>query len=87
MTLANSNNFNAYRSPLLSDGELLHKAEHLIENLLQVDLKIEALEIHTDDLSTVMKLYERRKNLKLELSKITDALEDNCYGIQKFRDI
>ncbi|OCH07852.1 hypothetical protein [Aliivibrio fischeri] len=77
---------NPYSNPLLSDGELLHKAEHLMENLLQVDLKIEALEIHTDDFKYVMKLYERRKNLKLELSKINDALGDNCYGIQKFRD-
>ncbi|MFA0192994.1 hypothetical protein [Vibrio lentus] len=85
MSLELSNN--PYRSPFLSDNELLLRAEYLSRDLHRANDRIEYLQENRGDLDKILELCCHCDAVSKELGLVLEALEENSYDVSWYNTI
>ena len=85
MSLELSNN--PYRNPLLSDNELILRAEYLSRELHRTNDRVECLQENRGDLDKILQLCCYCDAVSKELRRILEALEENSYDVSWYNII
>lgn len=76
---------NPYHSPMLTDGDLLLRAEYLLRKCETLVTEIQCLSEQNTTHEREVYLLNAHYKLKLELSMVLEALEENCYDTSGFK--
>lgn len=78
-------NKNPYNSPMLSDGDLLLRAEYLLRKYEILVSEVRCLSEQNTTPEKEVYLLNTYSKLKLEISMVLGALEENCYDTSRFK--
>lgn len=76
---------NPYHNPMLNDGDLLLRAEFLLRKYDKLVTEVQCLSEQNTTPEREVYLLNTYYKLKLEISMVLEALEENCYDTSRFK--